>query len=166
MGFAERSASHSLSLAVVKLPRASLVVAVASVALGTGCWKPGWESMSAPDVGDTNAMAAVESFIATNGWNMHSGGLAFTYGGEQTQAIRGLPWRSLQGRQFPAITHEGILYVILGGWHHDCHGIAYNPKTNRFSSAIAGFKPIGSHWYVWAQPEDPLKMKQVYEGGR
>lgn len=111
-------------------------------------------------------MTAVESFIATNGWNMHTGALVFTYGFDKPLPIRGLPWRSLKAKQFPALTHDGIFYVILDGWHHDCNGVAYNPKTNRFPPEIAGFRPIGDHWYVWAQPEFPITLKQVYEGER
>ena len=30
---------------------------------------------------------------------------------------------------------------------------AYNPNTNHFPEWIKKFKPIGGHWYVWAQPE-------------
>jgi hypothetical protein len=49
-------------------------------------------------------------------------------------------------------------------WHHDFTGVAYNPNTNTFCSPIAGFKPVGQHWYVWAQPEFTMKLDQIYEG--
>ena len=45
------------------------------------------------------------------------------------------------------------------------YGVAYNPCTNRFDTSLAGFSPIGEHWYAWRQPEDPLKLTQRYEGG-
>jgi hypothetical protein len=139
-----------------------LTAVVAAVGLMFGC-RAGWESLPAPDMKGTNAMSAVSSFIATNGWQMHTGGLAFSYGKEQTTLLRGLPWRTLNTDAFPALTHNGILYVVLGGWHHDVHGVAYNPNTNRFPPAIAGFRPLGGHWYVWAQSEDPIELKQRYE---
>lgn len=130
----------------------------------TGCGKPSWEGMSAPDVTGVDAMAAVESFVAVNGWNMQTNGVLFAYGFDHPLSIRGLPWRSLRVGEFPALTHEGILYVALAGRYHDCHGVAYNPKTNRFAPSIAGFKPIGGHWYVWAQTEFPMKLDKIYEG--
>jgi len=70
----------------------------------------------------------VQAFIATNGWNMHTGNVVLTYGLEKTKRIRGLPWECIREREFPALTHDGILYVVLTGWHHDCNGIAYNPR--------------------------------------
>src|SRR5205814_8197349 len=106
----------------------------------------------------------VQAFIATNGWNMQTGNFVFTYGLEKPKKIRGLPWECIREREFPALTHDGILYVILTGWHHDCNGIAYNPTTNSFPPAIRGFKHLGEHWYAWAQPEDPITLSQQYEG--
>ncbi len=109
-------------------------------------------------------MSAVESFVAQNGWQMQSGGLVFTYWDVPTKPLRGLPWKEIKDREFPAITHRGVLYVVLKAWHHDCHGIAYNPNTNTFAPAINGFTPLGSHWYAWAQTEIPGRLKQRYEG--
>jgi hypothetical protein len=123
-----------------------------------------WDEVPAPTLLGTNAMAGVQAFIATNGWNMHTGNLTFTYGLDKPKAIRGLPWEAIRGREFPALTHRGILYVLSSGWHHDCSGLAYNPNTNAFPSAIRGFKHIGQHWYAWAQPEDPITLSQEYEG--
>ena len=99
-------------------------------------------------------MVAVESFVATNGWNMQSNGPPFETAGRHWQMIRGLPWRSLRDREFRVLTQNGILYDLSNpGWHHDSAGVAYNPQTNRFGPTIRGFKPIGEHWYVWFQPE-------------
>jgi hypothetical protein len=123
-----------------------------------------WQERSAPDIRGPRAMIGVEDFVATNGWNMHTEGLLFSYGLVKTQPIRGLPWKSLQKHEYSAVTHEGILYIITDGWHHDCNGLAFNPKTNHFPRSIMGFKPIGDHWYVWAQPEFPTELTRRYEG--
>lgn len=126
------------------------------------------DSVPAPTVRGTNALASVEAFVATNSWNMHRGRLIFGFGLEKPKPIRGLPWVAIQEREFPALTHEGILYVILDGWHHTVDGVAYNPQTNRFPSTIA-VKYVGEHWYSWTQPEDqPVAggLPQVYEGQR
>ena len=108
-------------------------------------------------------MAAVEAFIATNGWNMQTNGSPFWEG--RSKMIRGLPWRSMSRQEFVAVTEGGILYVLSNpGSHHDCAGVAYNPLTNRFAPTIRGFKPIGGHWYVWIQPEfQSLTFPQQYE---
>ena len=113
-----------------------------------------WDSMSSPDISGASALVAVESFIATNGWSMQSNGPPFELNGRQWRMIRGLPWKSLRDREYPALTQNGILYVLSKpGWHHDSAGVAYNPQTNRFGPTIRGFKPVGGHWYVWFQPE-------------
>ena len=110
--------------------------------------------MSRPDISGTNAMTAVESFIATNGWNMQTSGPPFEVGGRRWRIIRGLPWKGLRDQEFRAVTQRGVLYVLSNpGWHHDSAGVAYNPHTNRFGPTIRGFKPVGGHWYVWFQPE-------------
>ena len=124
------------------------------------------DSVPAPTVHGTNAMASTEAFVRTNGWNMHPGALIFGFGMEKPKRIRGLPWMAIQDREFPALTHEGILYVILHGWHHTVDGVAYNPQTNRFPSTISA-KHVGEHWYSWTQPEDQPEaggLPQIYEG--
>ena len=111
-------------------------------------------------------MASTEAFVRTNGWNMHPGALLFGFGAEKPERIRGLPWTAIQDREFRALTHEGILYVILDGWHHTVDGVAYNPHTNRFPFTISA-KHVGEHWYSWTQPEDQPQLgglPQVYEG--
>ena len=123
-----------------------------------------WDEVPPPTLTNAGAMRAVEAFIETNGWNMHTNRLVFSYGDEQTRPIRGLPWGVIKDREFPALTHRGVLYVVLRGWHHNLSGVAYNPNTNAFADAIAGFKPLAGHWYVWAQPDNPIKLPQVYEG--
>ena len=123
-----------------------------------------WDEVPSPTLKGPNSMTSVYAFIATNGWNMHTGGLVISYGFEKPQPIRGLPWEAIKDREFPALTHNGILYVVLKGWHHNLSGVAYNPITNIFPPAIRGFKPLGEHWYVWAQPEDPIDLPRQYEG--
>jgi hypothetical protein len=39
-----------------------------------------WNSVSAPTITAPEALASVQAFVATNGWNMQTGGLLFTYG--------------------------------------------------------------------------------------
>jgi hypothetical protein len=111
-------------------------------------------------------MVTVDAFIATNGWNMTTGAVGFGWGliEQKLRPISALPWVQLKDREFRAITSEGILYVVLDSWHHNSSGVAYNPKTNRFDDLIAGFKPLGGHWYAWGQPEDPILLPKQYEG--
>ena len=108
-------------------------------------------------------MKSVVSFIATNGWNMETNDWLFEDG--TSKMIDGLPWKRLRGHSFPAVTANGVLYVLTNpGWHHDEAGVAYNPLKNSFKSSIKGFKPVGGHWYVWFQPEfQSEKFTQKYE---
>lgn len=140
------------------------IYSVCIFCLFCGCGKR-WDSACAPDIRRTNAMAAVETFIATNGWNMQSNGAPFETTGRHWQMISGLPWKSLNNQEFRALTQNGVLYVLTNpGWHHDSAGVAYNPQTNRFGPTIRGFKPIGDHWYVWFQPEfQSYTFTQRYE---
>jgi hypothetical protein len=120
-----------------------------------GC-TPTWEKAKAPDIIGTNALASVFSFVATNGWDSYSETNTYIFWTEDEPEhyISGLPWKRLHDQTFPALTSSGILYVLLGDeFHHDYFGVAYNPNTNHFPEWIRGFKPIGGHWYVWAQPE-------------
>jgi hypothetical protein len=123
-----------------------------------------WDEVPAPTLIGSNAMQEVDAFIATNGWNMQTGGLDFAFDPPKTKTIQGLPWEVIKDRKLPALTHQGILYVILGYGHHSRNGIAYNPTTNAFPSRITGFKHVGNHWYAWGQPEDPIVLPQIYEG--
>jgi hypothetical protein len=132
----------------------------------------GWDEVPAPTLVGSNAMSAVNSFVATNGWNMQTNDWVFDgiLGGDdqkRSKPIRGLPWAVIHEQEFPAVTHNGILYVFFRGFHHDGHGVAYDPQTNHFPATIDAFKPIGQHWYVWVfDHEDPqtVKQSQVYEG--
>ncbi len=123
-----------------------------------------WDEVPAPTLTGANPMVAVHGFISTNGWNMETNGLRVVDDSDRLRPIRGLPWAAITDREFRAVTHKGVLYVLLKGWHHNLSGIAYNPNTNAFAPHICGFKPIGQHWYVWAQPEDPITLPQTYEG--
>lgn len=133
-----------------------------------------WDEVPAPTLGGSNAMSAVNAFVATNGWNMQTNDCIFDCVSEseseaKSKPIRGLPWTVIHEREFPAVTHDRILYVFFGGFHHDGHGVAYNPATNHFSAAIDSFKPIGQHWYAWAfdhefPPSEP--QPKIYEGGK
>jgi len=125
-----------------------------------------WDEVPAPTMTNSNAMAAVEAFVVTNGWNMYTNGLVFAMGSNKPNAIRGLPWIVIHDREFPALTDHGILYVMLTGWNLECNGVAYNPKTNAFAWGIRGFKHIGQHWYAWIAPEDTDKLTQQYEGAK
>jgi hypothetical protein len=129
-----------------------------------------WDEVPAPTLVGSNAMSAINSFVATNGWNMQTNNWIFDSMDEEpdkSKPIRGLPWVVIHEREFPAVTHNGILYVFFGGFHHDGHGVAYNPQTNHFSTSMDGFKPIGQHWYVWAfDHEFPRTLTQKYEGSK
>jgi hypothetical protein len=131
-----------------------------------------WNEVPAPTLIGSNAMLAVNAFVATNGWNMQTNDCIFDCildndDAARSKPIRGLPWTVIQEQEFPAVTHDGILYVFFRGFHHDGHGVAYNPNTNRFAATIDAFKPIGQHWYAWMfEHESPLEapQPQIYEG--
>jgi len=131
-----------------------------------------WDEVPAPTIVGSNALSAVSAFVATNGWNMQTNDCIFDciFGDEsdKSKLMSGLPWVVIREREFPAVTHDGILYVFFGGFHHDGHGVAYNPNTNRFSATMDAFEPIGQHWYVWAFdhefPHPPAPQK--YEGSK
>lgn len=132
-----------------------------------------WDEVPAPTLTGPGAMSAVDAFIASYGWNMQTNDNIFdnNSAGDDTihsQPIRGLPWSVIHDTDFPAVTHNGILYVYFRGFHHDGHGVAYNPNTNRFSPAMNAFKPIGQHWYAWQFDHEfpaPKSQPQQYEGG-
>jgi hypothetical protein len=125
-----------------------------------------WNEVPAPTLTVTNAMAAVDAFVSTNGWDMQTDGVVFCpeWAPDKSKLICGLPWTEIHDREFPAVTHSGILYVFFTGWHYNNQGVAYNPKTNAFALGLAAFKPIGQHWYVWAMTDDNWKGPQLYEG--
>jgi len=141
-----------------------VLMAIISITLLSGCGRR-WDTGSSPDISDVNAMVSVEEFIVTNGWDMQSNGPPFELGRRYWKEIRGLPWKDMRDEQYPAVTQNGILYVLSNpGWHHDSGGLAYNPRTNRFAPTVRGFKPIGLHWYVWFQPESQSQtFEQRYE---
>ena len=131
-----------------------------------------WDEVPAPTLVSSNAMSAVNSFVATNGWNMQTNDCIFDcISGDdndtKSKPIRGLPWAVIHDQEFPAVTHDHILYVFFRGFHHDGHGVAYNPDTNYFAATIDSFKPIGQHWYAWEFDHEfrsSVPQPQVYEG--
>jgi hypothetical protein len=133
-----------------------------------------WDEVPAPTLVGSNAMSAVNSFVATNGWNMQTNDCIFDCISDddnqvKSAPIRGLPWAAIHEQEFPAVTHDNILYVFFRGFHHDGHGVAYNPHTNHFAATIDSFKPIGQHWYAWAfDHEFPSSgpRPQIYEGAK
>jgi hypothetical protein len=148
------------------IPRCSAVLVVAILTVGCGRW----DSQPGHLVQDTNAMAGVSVFIATYGWNSSTNDEDLGRWGDgnfQMHYIQDVPWSGLRNQQLPALTHDGILYVLSKpGWHGDYAGVAYNPQTNRFPAWEGiGFKPIGGHWYVWGVPELPggMHLPKIYE---
>ena len=133
-----------------------------------------WDEVPAPTILGSNAMAAIDSFVATNGWNMQTNDCIFDcISDDDNQAkskpVRGLPWAVIHEQEFPAVTHDHILYVFFRGFHHDGHGVAYNPQTNHFAATIDSFKPIGEHWYVWEFDHEfrtSVAQPQIYEGAK
>jgi hypothetical protein len=128
-----------------------------------------WDEVPGPTFSGSNALSAVNSFVATNGWNMQTNDCIFDcYSFKPiSKPIRGLPWAVIVEKEFPAVTHDNILYVFFRGFHHDGHGVAYNPHTNHFAATIDSFKPIGQHWYVWAFDHEfrpSVPQPQIYEG--
>jgi hypothetical protein len=123
-----------------------------------------WDEVPPPNLRGADAMKPIESFIATNGWNMWTASdllLGPRSGAEKP--LVGLPWKQIRDRPFSAGTLGGILYVPLRGFGPESWGVAYNPRTNRFPAAVNNFKALGDHWYVWTQTESP-PVAQQYEG--
>jgi hypothetical protein len=133
-----------------------------------------WDEVPAPTLVGSDALSAVDSFVAANGWNMQTNDCIFDCISDddnqgKSKPIRGLPWVVIKEREFPAVTHGGILYVFFGGFHHDGSGVAYNPHTNNFAATIDCFKPIGQHWYAWAFDHEfppTVPQPQIYEGAK
>ncbi len=130
---------------------------------------PAWERIQNPDLKGKTAMAAVDSFLATNGWSMNKSPFAlFRPGGGRQGLLQGVPWSSLTNTAYVALTSNGILYVALKSSVNGVTGVAYNPNTNRFPKEVAGFKPLADHWYAWTfLAEDPAtrpKLTRRYEG--
>lgn len=133
-----------------------------------------WDEVPAPTLAGSNAMSAIDSFVATNGWNMQTNDCVFDCISDDDNAVKsrpiqGLPWAAIHERKFQAVTHNHILYVFFGGFHHDGDGVAYNPQTNRFAASIDCFKPIGQHWYAWAFDHEfpsSVPQPQIYEGAK
>jgi hypothetical protein len=131
-----------------------------------------WDEVPAPTLVGSNVMSAVNLFVATNGWNMQTNDCIFdciSGRGDKVNSkpLRGLPWAVIHDQEFPAVTHDNILYVFFRGFHHDGHGVAYNPHTNHFPTTIDCFKPIGQHWYAWAFDHEfrpSVPQPQIYEG--
>jgi hypothetical protein len=131
-----------------------------------------WDEVPGPTLVGTNALSAVNAYVATNGWNMQTNDCIFDCISDddnqaKSEPIRGLPWAVIHEQEFPAVTHDGILYVFFRGFHHDGHGVAYNPHTNHFAASIDSYKPIGQHWYAWAFDHEfppSVAQPQIYEG--
>jgi hypothetical protein len=125
-----------------------------------------WDEVPPPTMTNSTAMIWVNAFVATNGWNMQTdtwfwGELSHP---DRSKPIWGLPWTVIHYREFPAVTHEGVLYVFFEGWNYNYSGVAFNPRTNPFAPVFHGFKPIGQHWYVWFTTDDGRMGPQIYEG--
>jgi len=166
--------SNDLNLSFTNAERQAALRMVFESAIVDPSFGLSWDEVPAPTLVGSNAMAAVDSFVATNGWNMQTNNCIFDcisdYDNDaKSKPIRGLPWAAIHDKEFPAVTHDHILYVFFRGFHHDGHGVAYNPQTNRFAATIDAFKPIGEHWYVWVfDHEDPPSNSrpQIYEGAQ
>jgi hypothetical protein len=131
-----------------------------------------WDEVPAPTLVGSNALSSVNAYVATNGWNMQTNDCIFDCISDddhqaKSKLIRGLPWVAIHEQEFPAVTHDNILYVFFRGFHHDGHGVAYNPQTNHFAATIDSFKPIGQHWYAWEFDHEfppSFPQPQIYEG--
>ena len=126
-----------------------VILAIATLMVGCGIHR--WDSTPSLNIRGTNATAGVSGFIAAYGWNSYTNDEdLYRWEDLQSHYIQDLPWTRYKNQQFPAPTHDGILYVLSKpGWHHDYGGVANNPQTNHFPMFVDGFKPIGDHWHVW-----------------
>jgi hypothetical protein len=123
-------------------------------------WGAAWADIPAPSLLDTDGMKAVRQFVGTNGWNMCGGILQFYPLTDKMKPLKGLPWPELAEREYQAITHEGILYVVLRGGGLWWNGVAWDPQTNGFPGSIRQRKPLGHDWYVWTQEGVTPKFKK------
>jgi hypothetical protein len=83
------------------------------VLLVAGCGSPPWETVSPPDIRSPTALASVQNFIATKGWHMFTNQGGISWDDLSTNlVISGLPWTNWSGRQFQAVTRDGILFVL------------------------------------------------------
>src|SRR5690348_6884798 len=72
-----------------------------------------WDEVPAPTLVGPEALSAVNSFVATNGWNIQTNDCIFDcISDDDNQAkskpIRGLPWAAIHEQEFPAVTHGGV----------------------------------------------------------
>jgi hypothetical protein len=117
-----------------------------------------------PRSSKSNEWGQVSAFVARHGWSM-SQGEVFFLAGVRTEPITDLPWPEINALTFPAVTRDGILYVVLRGFGSECGGVAWNPKTNRFDAMIGWFHPLGRGWYSWSQGHSPSSSDdRRYEG--
>ncbi len=123
-----------------------------------------WERTPPPKLDEPEAMASVVAFIATNGWHMQTNVALDFVDRNGKRPISGLPWLAAQGREYPATTRDGVLYVRLHTWGLEDSGVAYNPQTNRFPPAVVGFKPLGDCWYTWLQSTEQSGHPRRYQG--
>lgn len=138
----------------MKLNRIVLPWLILGMLALTACHRS-WDEVSGPDRSERKAMASVNKFIESYGWNMQRSGFLFETNGKPARLIRDLPWKEMQNKQYPAVTYDGVLYVLLErGPGGNRSGVAYNPLTNMFVPSVRGYRPIGSRWYVWVQPEN------------
>src|SRR5436190_6469982 len=74
-----------------------------------------WDEVPAPTLVGSNAMSAINAFVATNGWNMQTNDCIFDCirGDHKSKPIRGLPWAVIHDQELPAVTHDHILYVFF-----------------------------------------------------
>jgi hypothetical protein len=174
MGDAKLDSSNDLNLSFTNAEAQAAFRAVFESAIVDPSFGLNWDEVPAPTLVGSNALSAIDSFVATNGWNMQTNDCIFdcvSDGDNQAKSkpIRGLPWAAIREQEFPAVTHDHILYVFFRGFHHDGHGVAYNPQTNHFAATIDSFKPIGQHWYAWAFDHEfppSVQQPQIYEGAK
>src|SRR5688572_18078968 len=95
---------------------ATLLAAGVTFILVVGCGRSSpysglrWDKVAKP-LATPNAMAGVEAFLRTNGWQMQTGGVLFFSVGDKMRPLAGIPWSGLTGKEHLAITCDGILYV-------------------------------------------------------
>lgn len=84
---------------------------IAVTILMVGCKR--WDSVPGHYVRDTNAMADVSLFIATNGWNSSTNDEDLYHWEDlPPHYLHDLPWSKLRNQQIQTLTHGGILYVL------------------------------------------------------
>ena len=138
--------ASNLDLSFTNAEAQSALRAVFESAIVDPSFGLGWDRGACSDsCGPLTAMSAVNSFVATNGWNMQTNDCIFdciSDDDNQTKSkpVRGLPWTAIHEQEFPAVTHDGNLLFSSGVSTTTDTGWLTIRKANHFAATIDSFE--------------------------